>query len=92
MYQIVTFNSNTNIINDNHPLSLFLSNLNSFESKRQYPKRLQHFFDFLKLEEEIEDQPFSFVKKFKNKDDDGEELERKFLAFARYQKEMVAKM
>jgi hypothetical protein len=42
--------TNANIIDDNHPLSLFLSMLNSAESKRQYPKRLEVFLDYLKLQ------------------------------------------
>ena len=41
--------------------------LNSPESKRQYPKRLQTFFNFLKLQGDIKDQSLSFVKQYKNK-------------------------
>ena len=84
--------SNTNTtIRDNHPLSLFLSMLNSPESKRQYPKRLQAFFNFLNIKGDISDQSSSFAKQYKHQDDDGEELEGRLLAFARYQKERVAK-
>jgi integrase len=76
---------------DDHPLALFLSMLGSPESKRQYPKRLQSFFIFLGLEGELHDQSLSFVKQFKNKDSDGEELEKQLLRFANYQKERVGK-
>lgn len=37
-----------------HPLSLFASILRSSESRRQYPGRLQVFFNFLRLEGNIE--------------------------------------
>ena len=83
--------SNTNTVDDNHPLSKFITQLGSSESIRQYPKRLQHFFDFLKLEGDIQNQSLSFVREFKNKNDNDEELEDKLLVFARFQKERVAK-
>ena len=72
-------------------IALFLSMLRSPDTKRQYPKRLQYFFDFLKMDGAIEDRALSFVKEFKNKNDDGEELEKKLLVFARFQKERVNK-
>ena len=65
--------------------------LNSPESKRQYPKRLQTFFDFLNIEGDITEQSLSFAKQYKQQNDDGEKLEGRLLAFARYQKERVAK-
>ena len=65
--------------------------LNSPESKRQYPKRLQAFFNFLDIKGDIKDQSSSFAKQYKRQNDDGEELEGRLLAFARYQKERVAK-
>ncbi len=65
--------------------------LNSPESKRQYPKRLQVFFTFLNIKGDIAGQSFSFAKQYKHQNDDGEELEGRLLAFARYQKERVAK-
>lgn len=74
---------------DDHPLALFLSMLGSPESKRQYPKRLQSFFNFLNLQGQIQEQALSFVKQFKNKDNDGEDLEKQLLRFANYQKERV---
>jgi hypothetical protein len=41
-------------VDNGDPLSLFTSMLNAPESKRQYPKRLQVFFNFLKLEGELD--------------------------------------
>ncbi len=84
-------NIENTINNDNHPLTLFLSMLEAPESKRQYPKRLQNFFNFLNLEGDIKEQALSFVKHYKYKDDDGEKLEGRLLAFAKYQKERVDK-
>ena len=62
----------TDMVDDNHPLSLFLSLLNSTESKRQYPKRLQTFFDFLNIKGDIKEQSLSFAKQYKQQNDDGE--------------------
>jgi hypothetical protein len=50
---------------DNHPLDLFLSMLYAPNSKRQYPKRLQNFFNFLKIEGDIKQQALSFANYFK---------------------------
>ena len=76
---------------DNHPLDLFLSMLDAPDSKRQYPKRLQNFFNFLKIDGDIKQQALSFVKYYKYQDNDGEKLEGRLLAFAKYQKERVDK-
>jgi hypothetical protein len=38
------------------PLSVFIYALKAPETKRQWPRRLKVFFDFLKLEEPIEEQ------------------------------------
>lgn len=48
-------------IEKNHPLSLFISMLGSPESIRQYPKRLQTFFDFLEINGDIKEPATSFV-------------------------------
>jgi hypothetical protein len=54
-----------------HPLSLFLAMLRSPESLRQYPGRLQPFFNFLKIEgDNIKDQALPFVSKYKNDNDE----------------------
>ena len=76
---------------DDHPLDLFLSMLDAPDSKRQYPKRLQTFFNFLNIEGDIKQQALSFVKYYKHQDNDGEKLEGRLLAFAKYQKERVDK-
>ena len=72
---------------NDHPLSFFLSMLGSPESKRQYPQRLQVFFNYLKLEGDIKDQSLAFVKQYKHQD--GEDLERQLIMFAGFQKERV---
>ena len=64
--------------------------LRSPESKRQYPHRLQVFFNFLKVPgKDIQEQSMLFVKKYKQ-DNDGE-LEEQLIMFARHQKERVDK-
>lgn len=78
-----------------HPLSVFLSMLDSKESKRQYPGRLQVFFNFLKIDgDDVWDQSIEFIKRFKKKPSDEEdehELERQLIMFANYQKERMVK-
>ena len=55
IYHIMSDDNIENISSndDNHPLTLFLSMLDAPDSKRQYPKRLQNFFNFLNLEGDI---------------------------------------
>jgi hypothetical protein len=43
------------------PLSVFIYALKAPETKRQWPRRLKVFFDFLKLEEPIEEQAKQFL-------------------------------
>ncbi len=78
-----------------NPLMLFLSMLNASESKRQYPRRLKTFFDYLGLESEnnkdLELQCKAFVSQFKNDDDKTRSLQKWLIRFAAYQKERVAK-
>src|SRR6476659_3784198 len=75
-----------------HPLSLFLSMLRSPEAMRQYPGRLQPFFNFLKVEgDNIKDQALAFVQKYKNDTDEQLNLQKQLILFARYQKERVEK-
>jgi integrase len=74
---------------DDNPLSLFLSMLNAPESKRQYPKRLQVFFNYLGLEGDIDIQSKSFIKKFKNDNDNNRTLQKHLIRFGGYQKERV---
>jgi hypothetical protein len=47
------------------PLSVFLYALKAPETKRQYPRRAKIFFDFLKLEEPLENQARDFLYKAK---------------------------
>jgi len=49
-----------------NPLSVFEYALRSPESKRQYPKRLKVFLDFLKIDGDIEKQAITFVSKDEN--------------------------
>ncbi|MDF0681961.1 MAG: tyrosine-type recombinase/integrase [Candidatus Nitrosocosmicus sp.] len=78
-----------------HPLSVFLSMLDSKESKRQYPGRLQVFFNFLKIEgDDVWDQSIAFIKRSKKKPLDEEEeheLERQIIIFVNHEKERIKK-
>jgi len=47
------------------PLSVFIYALKAPETRRQWPRRLKIFFDFLKLEEPIEQQARQFLMKTK---------------------------
>lgn len=47
------------------PLSVFMYALKAAETRRQWPRRLKIFFDFLKLEEPIEQQAKQFLMKTK---------------------------
>lgn len=75
---------------DDNPLTLFLSMLNAPESKRQYPKRLKVFFDFLGINGDIDTQAKTFAKMYKNESDSSRTLQRQLINFAGYQKERVA--
>ena len=75
---------------DDNPLSLFVSMLNAPESKRQYPKRLQVFFDFLKLDGDIQTQSKTFVRQFKKDNEDKRDLQKQLIRFAGSQKERVS--
>src|SRR5215210_4296107 len=75
---------------DDNPLTLFLAMLNAPESKRQYPKRLQVFFNFLGFIGDIESQSRTFVAKFKKDDDNNRSLQKQLIGFAGHQEERVA--
>jgi hypothetical protein len=47
------------------PLSGFMYALKASETRRQWPRRLKVFFDFIKLEEPIEEQAKQFLIKAK---------------------------
>ncbi len=74
------------ILKDDDPLALFLDMHSSPKSKRQYPSRLQVFFNFLGLEGDIENQAEVFVTRFKKDNEDDRFLQRKPLSFSRGQK------
>jgi integrase len=78
-----------------HPIAIFLSMLGSKESKRQYPQRLQVFFNFLKIEgNDIWEQSLVFIERFKKKslyEEEDHELERQLILFINYQKERIEK-
>jgi hypothetical protein len=44
-------------------LSQFMYGLKATESRRQWPQRLKMFFNFLKIEGDLDHQPIYFVKK-----------------------------
>jgi hypothetical protein len=47
---------------EGHPLSVFLYALKAPETKRQYPRRLKVFLDFLKLDGTLEQQSKEFLE------------------------------
>lgn len=65
--------------------------LNAPESKRQYPKRLKVFFDFLKLDGDIEEQSRLFITRYKEDNDNSRTLQKHLIQFAGYQKQRVAR-
>lgn len=48
------------------PLYPFMYALKSSEARRQYPKRLKMFFDYLKLQNQLEEQSTEFLNKTKD--------------------------
>lgn len=69
--------------------------LGSKESKRQYPQRLQVFFNFLKIEgNDIWEQSLVFIERFRKKslyEEEDHELERQLILFINHQKERIEK-
>lgn len=70
------------------PMSAFLYALKAPESRRQYPKRLKMMFDFLSLEEPLENQALEFVKRAR---EDSKWAYDSFIRFISYQKQRVTK-
>lgn len=74
---------------------MFLSMLGSKESKRQYPQRLQVFFNFLKIEgNDIWEQSIKFIERFKKRqlnEEEDHELERQLILFINHEKERIEK-
>jgi hypothetical protein len=84
----------TNILFDpDNPLEVFMYALKAPESKRQYPKRLKIFFDFLTFKNELTDsdlknQCMEFITKSQT---DSKWANNKLMEFVLYQKERVYK-
>lgn len=72
------------------PLERFLLALKAPETKRQYPKRLESFLDFLQLRGTLEEKIISFCRTIKIKNDN-DWLTNQLLKFVRFQKERVSK-
>ena len=72
------------------PLERFLIALKAPETKRQYPKRLESFLDFLQLRGTLEEKITSFFRTIKVKNDN-DWITNQLLKFLRYQKERVSK-
>src|SRR5919198_6711362 len=68
------------------PLSVFLYALKAPETKRQWPRRLKIFFDFLQLEEPIEKQAMQFLIRTKQ---DFQWAQHNLLRFMTFQQERV---
>lgn len=79
---------NSHSDDDASPLANFLFALKAPETKRQYPKRLEVFLDFLNLEGTLEDKVLVFHQKsIKNPS----WLSQKLIQFIQYQKERTQK-
>ena len=84
---------NTLLLDQENPLEMFMYALKAPESKRQYPKRLKVFFDFLTFNNELthsdlENQCLEFMTKSQT---DPKWANTKLMEFVLYQKERVYK-
>src|SRR5213593_3532192 len=78
------------LLDNLQPIERFLIAVKAPETKRQYPKRLESFFDFLRLHGSFEEKTISFCRMIKiEKDNDW--FTNQLLKFLRYQKERVSK-
>jgi predicted kinase len=68
------------------PLSVFIYALKAPETRRQWPRRLKVFFDFLKLEEPIEEQAKQFLLRTKQ---DFQWAQHSLFRFMTFQQERV---
>ena len=73
---------------EENPLSLFLYALKAPETKRQYPRRLKVFLDFLKLDGTLEQQSKEFLERAKQNPQWAQNSLMQFIAF---QKERARK-
>lgn len=76
--------------NNLNPIERFLIALKAPETRRQYPKRLEFFFDFLQLQGSFEEKTISFYRIIKGQKE-GDWLTNQLLKFLRYQKDRVTK-
>ena len=67
--------------NQEDPLSVFMYALKAPETKRQYPRRAKVFFDFLKLNEPLEEQAKDFLSKAKQNPQWAQSSLMQFIAF-----------
>lgn len=72
--------------NEIDPITNFLFALKAPETKRQYPKRLEVFFNFLDIHGSLEEKAMSFYQKASM---DSRWLSNKLIEFIQYQKERV---
>jgi hypothetical protein len=72
------------------PIERFLLALKAPETQRQYPRRLESFFDFLRLQGSFEEKTMLFYSMI-NVQKESEWLTNQLLKFLRHQKERVAK-
>ncbi len=68
------------------PLSVFICALKAPETKRQWPRRLKAFFDFLNLEEPLEEQARQFLIRTRQ---DYQWAQHNLLQFITFQRERV---
>lgn len=68
------------------PLSIFLYALKAPETRRQYPRRLKVFLDYLKLEGPVEQQAIEFLTRMKQ---NLQWLQLSLMQFVSFQKELV---
>src|SRR5215204_6575786 len=79
------------LLDQENPLAMFMYALKAPESKRQYPKRLKVFLDFLTSKNELvntdlENQCIEFITRSKT---DSKWINYKLMEFVLYQKERV---
>lgn len=67
------------------PLDRFLLALKAQETRRQYPKKLESFFDFLQMEGTLEQKTILFYSRVKTLQD-SEWITNELLKFLSYQK------
>jgi hypothetical protein len=70
------------------PLEPFFYALKSRESRRQYPKRLKMFLDFIELGGSLEEQTKLFLSSARQ---DVQSVQGKYMRFIEYHKEQVRK-